>query len=92
MRFALVKERFVNAFVPPTAPLKETVPPVPARRVSAVAPLTVLEKLIFAPAAAPPALVLSMIGVFVRTTGPVRVMTPPLVVILPLMLMAVDPV
>ena len=92
IRLALVKERLVNALVPPTAPLNDIVPPVPARRVNAVAPLRVLEKLMFAPAAVPPALVVSIVGAPVIATGPVMVTIPPLVVMFPFTLIAVDPV
>ena len=87
-----MKLKFVKAFVAPTAPLNETVPPVPARSVRAVAPFKVLEKLILAPAAVPPAFVLSMVGDPVMATGPVMVMMPPLVVMLPFTLITVEPV
>ena len=92
IELALVKLKFVRAAVPPTAPVKVTTPPVPALRVTAVAPLRVLEKLILAPAGVPPAFVLSNVGVVVTATGPVIVMTPPAVVTLPPILIAVDPV
>ena len=82
----------VNGVLPPTAPLNETVPPVPALKVSIVAPFTALEKLMPAPAAVPPAFVLSKVGVFVIATGPVIVIMLPLVVILPPKLITVDPV
>ena len=89
MRAALVNTRFVGGVVPPTTPLKITFPPVPALKVSAVAPLMVLEKLMFAPAAAP--LVVFKVGDPEITTGPVMVMTPPPVVMLPATLIAVEP-
>jgi hypothetical protein len=78
--------------VAPTAPVKVAVPEVPALTVTAVAPFKVLEKLILAPAAVPPAFVLSNVGDPLAMTGPVIVMTPPLVVTFPAMLIAVDPV
>jgi len=90
IRFALVKERLVKGVVPPTAPVKETVPPVPAFSVRAVAPFRVLEKLILAPIAVPT--VVLKIGVLVMATGPVIVMIPPLVAMLPLTLIPVVPV
>ena len=82
----------VRGVVPPTAPVKVIVPAVPPLIVKAEAPFKVLEKLIDAPVAVPPALVLSIVVVPVTVTGPVNPMVPPLVVILPLMLMAVGPV
>jgi hypothetical protein len=91
IELALVKLKFVGAAVPPTAPVKVTTPPVPALSVTAVAPLSVLEKLMFAPAAVPPAFVLSNVGAPLAVTGPVIVMTPPLVVTFPPTLIAVDP-
>ena len=87
-----MKERFVRAAVPPTAPVKETIPAVPALNVSAVAPLSVLEKLMLAPAGVPPAFVVSKVGAPETVTGPVIVITPPLVVMLPPMLIAVGAV
>ena len=92
MRLALVNTRFVKGVELPTAPEKMTFPPVPARNVNDVAPLTVLEKLIFAPAGVPPALVVSIVGVVEITTGPVIVTMPPLVVMFPATLIAVEPV
>ena len=92
MVFALVKIKFVKGVVPPTAPANETTPAVPACRVKAVAPLIVLVKTIFAPAAVPPAFVLSRVIGVVRTTGPVIVIMPPEVVRPPFKLMAVVPV
>ena len=89
---ALVNTRFVRGVVPPTAPLKEITPAVPAAKVKDVAPLSVLEKLILAPAAVPPAFVVSNVGVLVIATGPVIVIAPPLVVMFPFTLIAVDPV
>ena len=90
MRAALVKVMLVRGVLPPTAPEKVTVP-VPARRVNEVAPFRVVEKLILAPAE-PPALVVSNVGVFVIATAPVMVTAPFVVVMLPLTLIAVDPV
>ena len=46
----------MKGVVPPTAP-NVTVPPVPPVRVNVLAPLTVLESVMFAPAAVPPAFV-----------------------------------
>ena len=89
---ALVKARFVNAAVPPTAPPNVTTPAVPARKVSAVAPFTVLEKLMFAPAAVPPAFVVSIVGFPLSKTDPDNVTAPPLVVVLPPNAIAVEPV
>ena len=88
---ALVTARLLNELNPPTAPLKEIMPPVPAPRVNAVVPSRVLEKLIFAPA---PAL-LEKVGDPEIETGPVIVIVPVvavLVVILPPTLMAVGAV
>ena len=92
MRAALVKTRFVGGVVPPTIPVKVTFPPVPAFTVRTVAPLTVLLKLMFAPAAVPPALVVSRVGEPDSTTGPAIVMTPPAVVSFPPTLICVAPV
>ena len=93
MLAALVKVMFVRGVVPPTAPLKLTTPPVPACRVKEVFPLMVLVKEILAPAAVPPAFVVSNVGAAVIATGPVMVITPPLVVkLVPLILMTVLPV
>jgi len=95
MVLALVKERLVSALVLPTAAWKTAFPPVPARIVSAVAPLIVLvapKKVIAFPAGVPPRLVVSIRGLFARVTGPVIKIDPPAVVILPEMLIAVDPV
>ena len=92
IRFALVNVMLVGGAVPPTAPLKITLPPVPALSVSVVAPLIVLVKLIFAPAAVPPAFVLSKSGAPEIVTGPVIVMMPPEVVTFPPILIAVEPV
>ena len=89
MRAPFVNTRFVGGVVPPTTPEKVIFPPVPAFIVRAVAPLMVLEKLMFAPAAAP--LVVFKVGDPEITTGPVIVMTPPPVVILPATLIAVEP-
>jgi hypothetical protein len=92
IELALVKLKLVGAAVPPTAPVKATTPPVPAPIVTAVAPSSVLEKLMFAPAAVPPAFVASNVGFPLATTGPVIVIMPPLVVIFPPTLIAVEPV
>jgi len=91
-RLAFVKIRLVKGVVPPIAPDKAMVPPVPAFKVRVVAPLMVLLKLMFAPAAVPPAFVVSRAGPPANTTGPVNVMTPPAVVMLPLKLIAVGAV
>ncbi len=93
----LVNVMLVGAVVPPTAPPKEITPPVPAVKVKvfAVEKLIVLvvpEKLILAPAAVPPAFVVSNVRAPVRMTGPVIVIAPPLVVMFPSTLMAVEPV
>ena len=92
MEAALVKARFVKGVVPPIAPLSVTMPAVPALNVNACAPLTVLVKLTFAPAAVPPAFVVSIVVLAVKVTGPVKVATPPLVVVLPPNAIAVEPV
>jgi hypothetical protein len=92
IKAALVKTKFVGAAAPPTTPLKLTLPPVPARKVIAVAPFNVPVKLMLAPAAVPPLFVLSNVGVFDTAVGPAIVITPPLVVTLPATLIAVDPV
>ena len=89
---ALVTTRPVRGVVPPIAPPKDTTPAVPAVIVRVAAPLIVLVKLMFAPAAVPPAFVLSRSVAPVMTTGPVMVMTPPLVVTFPFKLIAVEPV
>jgi hypothetical protein len=89
---ALVKTRFMRGVVPPTAPVNEMTPAVPALNVSAVAPLSVLEKLMLAPVTVPPLFVLSNVGAPAIATGPVIVMTPPLVVTFPFTLIAVAPV
>lgn len=90
--FALVNDKLVNGALLPTAPLNDTTPAVPARKVKDVAPLTVVEKLILAPPADPPAFVLSKVGVFVKLTGPVMPIVPAEVVMFPFRLMAVEPV
>src|SRR5581483_696228 len=92
IKLALVKLRLVRAAVPPTAPVNVATPPVPALIVTAVAPFNELVKLIFAPAAVPPAFVLSNVGLPLAVTGPVIVMTPPAVVTFPPTLIAVEPV
>ena len=92
IRAAFVNTRFVGGVVPPTTPEKVIFPPVPAFIVRAVAPLTVLLKLMFAPAAVPPAFVVSRVGLPAKTVGPAKVMTPPAVVMLPLTLIAVGAV
>ena len=76
---ALVTVKVVRAAFPPTASVNVTPPLVPPKRVKEVAPFTVDEKLIFAPADAP--LVVLSVGPFVKLTGPVIIMAPPLVVI-----------
>lgn len=83
-----VKE--VNGVVPPTAPVKATVP-VPAVRLKVCAPLMVVEAVMFAPTAAPE-FVVSAATAPVKETGPVQVMVPPFVVWLPPKLINVDPV
>ncbi len=82
----------VRELLAPTAPVKVTVPAVPALMVNEVKPLIVLEKLIDAPAGEAPPFVLSKVGVFVIATGPVIAMVLALVVILPFTWIAVDPV
>ena len=84
--------RFVGGVVPPTIPPKTTFPVVPALKVTAVAPLSVLENVMVAPAGVPPPLVVSKVGAPDATTGPVRPIVPPDVVMLPATLIAVDPV
>src|ERR1700689_3774152 len=72
----------VSGVVPPTAPPKETTPAVPATKVSAVAPSSVPEKLIFAPPGDPPPAVLSKVGAPVIATAPAIPIVPPFVVTL----------
>jgi len=89
--------RLKRVVVFPMAPEKVATPEVPACTVSAVVaatvPSSVLEKLMFAPAAVPPALVESIVRVAPATTaGPVIAIAPPLVVRLPFTLVAVEPV
>ena len=88
MRAVLVKPRASKGVLPPTMPEKDISPEVPACSVKAVAPSSVLEKLIVAPPAAPAA-VLNVRGVAVRAVFPASVMVPALVVIFPPTLMAV---
>ena len=82
----------VSGVVPPTAPVSVTVPLLPPVRERVCAPLIVVEKLMFAPAAVPPLFVVSTATAVVRATGPVKVVTPPLVVKLPFKLIAVGAV
>ena len=84
---ALETVRALSGVPPPTIPLKATVPPVPALRVRGEPPLIVLEKLIFAPPAAP--LVVSAVTAAAKLTGPVIPIDAPLVVRLPPKLIAV---
>ena len=85
-----------SGVVPPTTPPNVIAPAVPEFRVNPcepdTVPFTVLEKLMFAPAAMPPPFVLSNVGVTVKTTGPVIPIAPPAVVTFPLRLIAVEPV
>ena len=85
--------RFVGGVTPPTAPKKITFPSVPAVNVNALPTVqfSVLEKLILAPLGLFPPFVVSKVRAFVRETGPVKVMTPSLVVMFPPILMAVTP-
>lgn len=89
--------KFPKLFVWPTWPLNVTTA-LPAFNVSAglditPSPSSVLLKLILAPAGVPPPFVESKVSeLFFKTTGPVIVMTPPLVVILSSTLMTVEPV
>jgi len=90
-RAPVVKERFVRAVIPPMLP-ERVMFPVPARRVRDAAPSIVLVKSMLAPVDAP-AFVVSIVGVFVRATGPVRVIAPLLVVVMfPSTLIKVEPV
>lgn len=70
-----------NGVVPPTMPLNRAVPVVPHVRVSALAPFTVLLKVMFAPPGDPPALVVSSVAVAPITAEVETRMGPPLVVI-----------
>lgn len=95
--FALVMRRSPRgARADPISPPKVTDPVVPARRVSpcvlATAGTMVLEKLMLAPVAVLPLLVVSSEMLAFNVTGPVIPMAPPLVVRLPPRLMAVAPV
>lgn len=93
IRLAFVNVRFVKGVTPPTAPVKVIVPPDPPFTVKALAPFNVFEKLIFAPVAESPPLVLSKVsGEEERVTGPVKAKAPLLEVILPPTLIAVAPV
>lgn len=89
---ALVKARLASGVVPPTAPAKITFPEDPELSVRAPPPLSVLVKLMFAPEAEFPPLVVSKVGLPVTIAGPVIVIVAPLVVMLPPTLIAVDPV
>jgi hypothetical protein len=73
MRLALVNIRLAGGAVPPTIPPNETLPIVPARKAIVVVPFKELVKLIFAPAATPPAFVVSKVGEPEAITGPVNV-------------------
>ena len=73
-------------------PENKIFPAVPAFKASAAAPFRVLKKLIFTPAGDPPKFVVSKVGVPVTKTGPVIVIIPRFVVMLPLIFIAVDPV
>ena len=84
--------RLVGGVPPPTIPPKMTFPAVPALKVAEAAPLSVLEKVMFAPAGVPPPFVVSNVGAPDMTTGPVRPIVPPDVVMLLATLIAVDPV
>ena len=82
----------VKAVVAPTAPVIVTTPVEPPVNVKFCAPLIVLEKLMFAPAAVPPLFVVSAMTAPVKLTGPVMPMVPPAVVKLLAKLIAVEPV
>lgn len=79
--------RDVNALEFPTAPDNVTVPPDPPFKIRGEPPLTVLEKVIFAPAGAP--LVVSAVTAAAKETGPFIDRTEPLVVTLPPKLISV---
>ena len=78
---------FDNALAAPRGPNAVWLPWPPK-----AAEMSLLEKLIVAPAAVPPALVLSNVGVALIVTGPVIPIVPPAVVIFPPTLIAVVPV
>ena len=65
----LVNVIFVSGVVAPTAPVKVTVPPVPAFKERAFAPFTVEEKLILLPAGVPPLLVELIVLAPVKVTA-----------------------
>jgi hypothetical protein len=81
----------VGGVTPSTVP-KETVPTVPPIKLRLLPPVTVLVKVILAPAGVPLLFVVSATTFPFNVTGPVKVMMPPLVVILLPKLIAVDPV
>lgn len=90
----LVNNMPVGGADPPTAPPNEITPPVPARKTRSLAPLIVVvdpEKVMLAPAVAP-LFVVSNVVVPEVVTGPVIVITPPLVRGFPFTLIAVGAV
>lgn len=84
-----VKE--VSGVEPPTDP-KATAPEAPPLRINELEPSTVFEKVILAPAAVNPPLVVSTVVFAVMVTGLLKVASPPLVVIFPARLIAVGAV
>ena len=80
--FALVIVMTPRCVPPPTAPPNVMAPEVPPFNVKSVVPSSVVEKPIEPPVAAP-LVVSNARGVAFKDTGPVIVMNPPLVVILP---------
>ncbi len=89
---APITVKLVSGVIAPIAPPKETAPAVPPLMVTAAAPLSVLENVTLAPAALPPAFVLSNVGDPLTRAGPVIAIAAPLVVTLPPTLIAADPV
>ena len=91
MSAPFVNTRFVGAALAPTAPFKAIVPPVPPFKVKICEPLTTLANEILAPAAVPPAFVVSIVTAAPKETLPFRATAPPLVVILLSKVINVDP-
>jgi hypothetical protein len=91
--FAFVKIRFVGAVSNPTAPEKITFPTVPAlnSKVLPTVQFNILEKLMSAPLPTVPPFVVSKTIAPVREPAPTSPILPPLVVMFPPMLIAVEP-
>ena len=80
---AFVIDKAPKAVLPPTTPLSEILPPVPALSCSDCKPSIVEEKVIGAPIDTLPPPVVSMITPLLRITGPVIAIVEPVVVIFP---------